>query len=129
MLRKLRQDQLTVTECGFYNQVLKIFDFINLNPQGVTYSGITCKYKARFTAINMIANSSELVLAQLSKHLCPSLLISELARLTMHHTQQAVEIYITHLKPGEGESIMQEIAESHLAFAIQALKQQQEFHL
>ncbi len=83
----------------------------------------------KYLIVETAFSNSELALAQLSKHLCPSLLISELANLTMHHTQHTVEVYITHLKPGEGESIMQEIAESYLTLAIQALKQQQEFHL
>jgi cAMP phosphodiesterase len=83
----------------------------------------------KYLIIETAFSNSELHLAQLSKHLCPSLLVSELANLMMHHTQHTVEVYITHLKPGESESILQEIAVSHLAFAIQALKQQQEFHL
>jgi len=45
-------------------------------------------------------------LAIASKHLCPSLLAAELQQLT-----RAAEIYITHHKPGESESIMREIAE------------------
>ena len=113
---------------------------VDSGEASLVFTGDTTVCDALWVEVNKIKNikyliietafsNSELVLAQLSKHLCPSLLISELANLTMHHIQHAVEVYITHLKPGEGESIMQEIAESHLAFPIQALKQQQEFHL
>ena len=83
----------------------------------------------KYLIIETAYSNSDLAMAKLCKHLCPSLLMSELANLMMYYTQQTVEVYITHLKPGEGESIMQEIAESHTAFAIQSLKQQQEFHL
>jgi hypothetical protein len=45
-------------------------------------------------------------LAELSKHLCPSMLGEELAKL-----ERPAEIYITHLKPAEIELTMQEIEE------------------
>jgi ribonuclease BN (tRNA processing enzyme) len=45
-------------------------------------------------------------LAELSKHLCPSMLGEELAKL-----ERAAEVYITHLKPSEIELTMQEIEE------------------
>jgi ribonuclease BN (tRNA processing enzyme) len=48
----------------------------------------------------------ELQLAVASKHLCPSLLAEELAKL-----ERTAEIFITHLKPGEIELTMQEIEE------------------
>ncbi|MDI1310301.1 MAG: 3',5'-cyclic-nucleotide phosphodiesterase [Methylotenera sp.] len=83
----------------------------------------------KYLIIETAFSNSELALAQLSKHLCPSLLRSQLVKLITHDATPSLEIYITHLKPGEGESIMQEIAESHSAFVIQALKQQQEFYL
>jgi cAMP phosphodiesterase len=43
-------------------------------------------------------------LAVLSKHMCPSLLASELHKLERH-----CEIHITHLKPGQMELTMAEI--------------------
>jgi len=45
-------------------------------------------------------------LAIVSKHLYPGALIGELVRF-----QHTVELFITHLKPGQGELIMQEIEE------------------
>ena len=113
---------------------------IDSGENSLVFTGDTTVCNALWVEVNKIKNlkyliietafsNSDLALAKLSKHLCPSLLMSELANLMMHYTQHIVEVYITHLKPGEGESIMQEIAESHTAFAIQALKQQQEFHL
>jgi ribonuclease BN (tRNA processing enzyme) len=113
---------------------------IDSGDASLVFTGDTTVCDALWIEVNKIKNlkyliietafsNSELALAQLSKHLCPSLLVSELAKLAIQNVQQAVEIYITHLKPGEGESIMREIAESHLTFSIQALKQQQEFYL
>jgi hypothetical protein len=40
-----------------------------------------------------------------------------------------VEVYVTHLKPGEGQSIMQEIAETQMKMPIQALRKHQVFKL
>jgi len=47
----------------------------------------------------------ELALARLSQHLCPSELRAELAQL-----RSPVDVYITHIKPGEVDAVMSEIA-------------------
>lgn len=47
----------------------------------------------------------ELALARLSQHLCPSELRQELSRL-----KAPVDVYITHIKPGEVDAVMSEIA-------------------
>lgn len=106
----------------------------------LVFTGDTTVCDALWVEVNKIKNlkylivetafsNSELELAKLSKHLCPSLLVSELAKLIESDFQNSLEVYITHLKPGEAESIMQEIAESNLTLAIQALNQQQLFNL
>jgi hypothetical protein len=46
----------------------------------------------------------EKALAIAAKHLCPSMLAEELAKL-----ERSAEVYVTHLKPGEIELTMQEI--------------------
>ena len=58
----------------------------------------------------------EQALAQLSKHLCPSRLKSELLQLP-HPT----DIYITHIKPGEVDAVMSEIAALDSPHRISAL--------
>lgn len=58
----------------------------------------------RYLIIETAFSNSEIDLAVLSKHLCPSLLAEELARLGRN-----AEIFITHLKPGEMELTMQEV--------------------
>ena len=52
-------------------------------------------------------SNKERHLAELSKHLCPSMLAEELLKF-----ERDAEVYVTHLKPGETELTMQEIEES-----------------
>ena len=61
----------------------------------------------RYLIIETAFSNRERQLALLSKHLCPSLLGEELLKL-----QLDPEIFITHLKPGQGELIMREIGEN-----------------
>ena len=81
------------------------------------FTGDTTTNAALWPVVNAIANLRYLVietafcngekeLAIASKHLCPSMLAEELRQL-----EREAEVYITHLKPGEGELIMQEIAD------------------
>ena len=59
----------------------------------------------KYLIIETALSDRERDLALMSKHLCPSLLAEELAKLKL-----TPEIYITHLKPRESELIMQQIA-------------------
>lgn len=103
----------------------------------LVFTGDTTVCDALWAEVNKIKNlkyliietafsNSELELAKLSKHLCPSMLVSELARMD---SALLPEVFITHLKPGEGETIMQEIADCNLAFPIRALENYQTFNL
>jgi ribonuclease BN (tRNA processing enzyme) len=60
----------------------------------------------RYLIIETAFSNSERRLAELSKHLCPSMLADELQKL-----QSRPDIFITHLKPGQIELTMREIAE------------------
>ncbi|MBA3996067.1 MAG: 3',5'-cyclic-nucleotide phosphodiesterase [Candidatus Accumulibacter sp.] len=82
------------------------------------FTGDTTVNDRFWPVVNAIANLRYLVietafadrdeaLAKTSRHLCPSLLAGELAKL-----ERAAEIYITHLKPGQSELTMGEIAAS-----------------
>jgi ribonuclease BN (tRNA processing enzyme) len=62
--------------------------------------------KLEYIIIETAFPDTEKDLAELSKHLCPSLLAADLAKLKSNP-----EIYISHLKPGEGEQTMREIGE------------------
>ena len=82
----------------------------------LVFTGDTTSNDALWPVVNRIANLKYLIietalsdrereLAVVSKHLCPSLLAAELAKLKL-----LPEIYVTHLKPRESELIMQQIA-------------------
>jgi ribonuclease BN (tRNA processing enzyme) len=58
----------------------------------------------------------EHALADISRHLCPAQLQRELQQLTA-----PVDVYITHIKPGEVETVMAEIAAQENRHAIRAL--------
>jgi ribonuclease BN (tRNA processing enzyme) len=81
----------------------------------LVFTGDTTTNDALWAIVNRIQNLKYLIietafcnrekpLAVASKHLCPSMLAEELAKL-----ERSAEIYITHLKPGEIELTMQEI--------------------
>jgi ribonuclease BN (tRNA processing enzyme) len=61
----------------------------------------------KFLIIETAFANKERHLAELSKHLCPSMLAEELVKFG-----RDAEVYVTHLKPGETELTMQEIEES-----------------
>lgn len=81
----------------------------------LVFTGDTTTNDALWREVNKILNLKYLIietalsdrereLAVASKHLCPSLLAEELAKL-----KTSPQIYITHLKPRESELIMEEI--------------------
>jgi ribonuclease BN (tRNA processing enzyme) len=65
----------------------------------------------------------ELELAQLSQHLCPAQLGHELAQLG-----GSVAVHITHIKPGEIDAVMTEVAALSLAHRVGALQAGQVFN-
>ncbi len=70
------------------------------------WEAVNCIPDLRYLIVETAFSDAERELAVLSKHLCPSMLADELRKL-----QLEPEIYITHLKPGEVELTMREIAE------------------
>lgn len=78
----------------------------------------------RYLIIETALPDRERMLAVASKHLCPSLLAVELAKLT-----SAPDIYITHLKPREADLIMDEIAQRVTERHPQMLRNGQVFEL
>ena len=88
---------------------------IDSGRASLVYTGDTTTNDALWHEVNAIGNLRYLIietafcnrekdLAIASKHLCPSLLAAELEKLAV-----PAEIYITHLKPGEGEQTMREV--------------------
>jgi len=99
----------------------------------LVFSGDTTTNDAMWDEINRIGNLRYLIvetafpnvereLAVRSKHFCPTLLAGDLIKLKLNP-----EIYITHLKPGEVDLIMQEIGECVHGFAPRMLQNGQVF--
>lgn len=101
----------------------------------LVFTGDTTTNDPLWAVVNRISNLKYLIietafcnrereLAIVSKHLCPSLLAEELAKL-----ERSAEIYITHLKPGELELTMQEIEECAGQYRPRLLQNNQIFEL
>ena len=60
--------------------------------------------------------NDEHALARISQHLCPASLAQELS-----HLRQPTTVYITHIKPGEVDAVMSEIAALRLPHSVGAL--------
>jgi len=99
------------------------------------FTGDTTTNDPLWKIVNRIPNLKHLIietafcnrereLAIVSKHLCPSMLAEELAKL-----ERTVEIYITHLKPGEIELTMQEIEDDAGQYRPRMLQNNQVFEL
>ena len=78
----------------------------------------------RYLVIETAFCNRERDLAIASKHLCPSMLGNELAKL-----KRKAEVYITHLKPGEIEVTMQEVMECAGQYNPHMLENNQVFEL
>jgi len=76
----------------------------------------------RYLIIETAFPNAERELAIQSKHLCPSLLAEELEKL-----DRQVQIFVTHLKPGEGTQTMAEIEEDASKFCPRMLANGQVF--
>jgi len=84
----------------------------------LVFTGDTGPNEALWKAVNRIRNLKALIietafsnkerqLAEISRHLCPTMLAEELTNLA-----GSPEVWITHLKPGEIELTMQEIEQA-----------------
>jgi len=99
----------------------------------LVFSGDTGPNDELWKIVNQISNLKVLIietafsnkeryLAEVSRHLCPSMLADELAKF-----ERRAEIWITHLKPGEIELIMEEIEASVGALRPRMLQNDQVF--
>jgi ribonuclease BN (tRNA processing enzyme) len=76
----------------------------------------------RYLIIETAFSDKERALAEVSRHLSPSLLAEELRKL-----EREAEIFITHLKPGEIELTMQQVEDSAGTFRPRMLQNNQVF--
>ncbi len=104
---------------------------IDSGANSLVFTGDTAGSKDFWQVVNKIKNlkyliietafsNAEAQLAELSKHLCPNTLAQELVNLIM-----TPQVLITHLKPGEDTTIMQEIAANPTTTHCKALQHQQ----
>lgn len=70
----------------------------------------------RALVIETAFRDDELALAKVSRHLCPSQL-----RLELAHLREPADVFITHIKPGEVDAVMSEIAAHGSVHRIHAL--------
>ena len=113
----LRFGERAVTAVPAVHTVPAVGYHLDSGKASLVFTGDTTVNDAFWPVINRISNLKYLIietafsnrerrLAQTSKHLCPSMLAEELARL-----ERDVSVFITHLKPGQVELIMGEIEE------------------
>ena len=72
--------------------------------------------KVAHLVIETAFSDEERQLARISRHLCPAALDHELAQL-----RGSVDVHITHIKPGEQEAVMNQVARLGTAHRIHAL--------
>lgn len=125
----------TITALPANHVVPAVGYHIDSGAQSLVLSGDTAGGEDFWQQVNTIKNLKHLIietafsnadaeLASVSKHLCPNTLAQELTHLT-----SAPQIWITHLKPGEDNTIMQEIAANPTTSHCSALRHQQIFEL
>jgi ribonuclease BN (tRNA processing enzyme) len=101
----------------------------------LVYSGDTGVNDALWEVVNALPRVDYLIIetafsnkerdvASASKHLYPEQLASELAKMTARP-----EVYVTHLKPGEGALTMREVGEAASRWQPRMLENNQEFVL
>ena len=113
----VRLGERTITAVPAEHTVPAVGYHLDSGQASLVFTGDTTVNDAFWPVINRISNLKYLIietafsnrerqLALTSKHLCPSMLAEELARL-----ERDVSVFITHLKPGQVELIMGEIEE------------------
>jgi ribonuclease BN (tRNA processing enzyme) len=101
----------------------------------LVFSGDTCSNDALWSVVNATKNLKYLIIetafsnkesdiAAASKHLCPKMLAQELEKMRV-----SPEVFITHLKPGEGALTMKEVGEAAGRWRPRMLENNQEFTL
>ena len=117
------------------NHVVPAVGFlVDSGQASLLFSGDTTTNDALWAVANKTANlkylvietafsNAERAIAIASKHLCPSMLADELSKLT-----KSVEVFVTHLKPGEVQLTMNEIAKDAARWAPRMLENGQEFN-
>ena len=131
--QKIRFGERTITAVPAEHTVPAVGYHLDSGAGSLVFTGDTTVNDIFWPVINKIVNLRYLIietafsnqekrLAIMSKHLCPSMLGDELAKLVRDAT-----IYISHLKPGQIELIMGEIEECAGDFKPRMLQNNQVF--
>ncbi len=115
--QKIKLGERTITPLPAEHSVPAVGYQLDSGAASLVFTGDTTSNDAFWKVVNKITNLRYLIietafsnqeqrLAVISKHLCPSLLGEELAKL-----MREAAVYISHLKPGQIELIMGEIEE------------------
>ena len=131
--QRIHIDRRTIVALPAEHTVPAVGYHLDSGAGSLVFTGDTTVNEALWPIVNKIVNLRYLLietafsnrekrLAEMSKHLCPSLLASELDKLV-----REVEIYITHLKPGQIELTMSEIEECVGHFKPKMLQSNQVF--
>ncbi|MEO5694804.1 MAG: 3',5'-cyclic-nucleotide phosphodiesterase [Usitatibacter sp.] len=78
----------------------------------------------KYLIIETAFSNKERDIAVASRHLCPEMLAQELGKMNVNP-----EVYITHLKPGEGALTMKEVSQAAGRWRPRMLENNQEFSL
>ncbi|MBL8289298.1 MAG: 3',5'-cyclic-nucleotide phosphodiesterase [Rubrivivax sp.] len=84
--------------------------------------------RVRALFIETAFSDDEHELATISRHLCPSMLVKELSQMPVA-AGDALDVYITHIKPGEMDAVMSGVAALGSRHRIVALQTGQVVHL
>ena len=131
--QKIRFGERTITAVPAEHTVPAVGYHLDSGAGSLVFTGDTTVNDVFWPVVNKIVNLRYLIietafsnqekrLAIMSKHLCPSMLGDELAKLVRDAT-----IYISHLKPGQIELIMGEIEECAGDFKPRMLQNNQVF--
>ena len=131
--QSVRLGERTITVLPAEHTVPAVGYQLDSGAASLVFTGDTTVNAAFWPVINRIANlryllietafpNSERRLAEISKHLCPSMLAEELNRLRVD-----AEVYISHLKPSQIELTMAEIEACAADFTPRRLHHNQVF--
>lgn len=133
--KPVRIGSRAITPLPAHHVVPAVGYLLDSGVASLAYTGDTTINDALWEVLNQVPNLRHLIIeaafpdrerkiAELSKHLCPSMLAEELEKLA-----RKVEIFVTHLKPGEETLIMDEIVAHAAARQPRALVNGQVFEL
>jgi ribonuclease BN (tRNA processing enzyme) len=125
----------TITPIPARHTVPAVGYHLDSGAASLVFTGDTAPNDALWSVVNRIGNLKFLIIetafsnkereiAVASKHLCPDMLAEELKQMRV-----SPEVFITHLKPGEGALTMKEVTQAAGRWRPRMLENNQEFVL